>query len=171
MNNQESSSKTWIVGCLSAAAVIIAAIIGLGAPFAERLADVYFPSPTPVINSIPPTQITIATVPPQSTSQPTSTNIALPTQPQSSGVCQESGGASGFPLPPTPSAPVNGCVLIVEWWVPPDSSNCGILITTQNPVLPTDSIGAWWYVYPQRPDSHIKEFLAKNPHCKVEDLR
>ncbi len=75
MNNQESSSKTWIVGCLSAAAVIIAAIIGLGAPFAARLADVYFPSPTPFINSIPPTQVVIATLPPQQVSQPTSANI------------------------------------------------------------------------------------------------
>lgn len=166
MNNQESSNKTWIVGCLSAAAVIIAAIIGLGAPFAERLADVYFPSPTP-----PPTRVEAATDTPRPVNQPTSTNILVPTQLESSGVCQESGGASGFPLPPTPSAPVNDCVLIVEWWVPPDSSNCGILITTQDPVLPEDSIGAWWYVYPQRPDSHIREFLAKNPHCQVEDLR
>jgi hypothetical protein len=45
--NQERSSKAWIVGCYGAAAVIIAAIIGLGAPFAERLADRYFPTITP----------------------------------------------------------------------------------------------------------------------------
>lgn len=42
---QEPQSKAWI-GCLSAAAVIIAAIIGLGVPFAERAADIYFPKPT-----------------------------------------------------------------------------------------------------------------------------
>lgn len=106
---------------------------------------------------------------PNSNIQPTSAN-PQPTQ-QSSGVCQESGGASGHPLPPSPSAPTNGCVLIIEWWVPPDANNCGILITTQSPVVPDNSIGAWWYVYPQRPDSHKQEFLAKNPHCKVEDFR
>lgn len=107
---------------------------------------------------------------PNSNIQPTSAN-PQPTQQQSSGVCQESGGASGHPLPPSPSAPTNGCVLIIEWWVPPDANNCGILITTQSPVVPDNSIGAWWYVYPQRPDSHKQEFLAKNPHCKVEDFR
>ena len=106
-----------------------------------------------------------------SNAQPTSATISEPTQQQSSGICQESGGASGHPLPPSPSAPVNGCVLIAEWWVPPDSSNCGILITTKSPVLPEGSIGSWWYVYPQRPESHKNEYLAKNSHCKVEDFR
>jgi hypothetical protein len=75
MKNQETSNKTWIIGCLSAAAVIIAAIIGLGVPFAERLADVYFPSPTPALNPIPPTQVVIATIPPQPVIQSTSVNI------------------------------------------------------------------------------------------------
>ena len=104
---------------------------------------------------------------------PTSVLIFPPfsTQPQSSGVCQEAGGASGFPLSKTPTAPTNGCVLTVEWWVPPNSSNCGIIITTSNPVIPTGAIGSWWYVYPQRPDSQKEEYLAKNPQCKVEDLR
>lgn len=108
---------------------------------------------------------------PNSNVQPTSESNPAPTQQQSSGVCQESGGATGHPLPPSPSAPTNGCVLIVEWWVPPDANNCGIFITTQTPVIPENSIGAWWYVYPQRPESHKNEFLAKNPHCKVEDFR
>lgn len=42
---QEPPSRAWI-GCLGAAAVIIAAIIGLGVPFAEKMSDVYFPVPT-----------------------------------------------------------------------------------------------------------------------------
>jgi hypothetical protein len=95
-NSQEKSNKPWIIGCLSATGVIIAAIIGLGVPFAERLADVYFPSPmpsaivvaatqaavqsfTPTENSsgptqiqpIAPTQMTIATSLPQPVNQPT----------------------------------------------------------------------------------------------------
>lgn len=98
------------------------------------------------------------TMPPISSTQPTQ-------------ICQEAGGASGFPLSQTPSVPTNGCILIIEWWVPPDASNCGIIITTSNPVFPNGAIGTWWYVYPQRPDSHKQEFLAKNPQCKVEDLR
>jgi hypothetical protein len=78
--NQEPPSKTWIVGCLSAAAIIIAAIIGLGAPFAERLADVYFPSPTPSINLVGPiTSAGNSSLPP--TSVPASTQaINMPTQ-------------------------------------------------------------------------------------------
>ena len=106
----------------------------------------------------------------QSVVEPIIQPTAIPQNP-SSGVCQEAGGASGFSLSQSPSAPANGCVLIVEWWVPPDSANCGILITTSNPIIPDGSVGAWWYVYPQRPDSHKQEFLAKNPHCKVEDFR
>lgn len=169
--NQERSSSVsspWIVGCLGAAGVIVAAIIALGAPMAERAADYYFPTLTPIPNIPPtstsisfehPTQTTIITVYPQATVQ------------QPLGICQEAGGASGFPLPPTPSTPPAGCVLIIEWWVPPDANNCGILITTKEPIVPAGSIGAWWYVYPQRPDSQKQEFLAKNPHCRVEDLR
>jgi hypothetical protein len=94
-----------------------------------------------------------------------------PTEQQSSGVCQESGGASGFSLSQKPSAPRNGCVLVVEWWVPPNSANCGIIITTNDPIIPKKAIGAWWYVYSQRPDSHKEEYLAKNPKCEVQDLR
>ncbi len=101
--------------------------------------------------------------------------VVVPTQvPQSSGSgsCREAGGTSGFSVSTTPpSAPTNGCVLIVEWWVPPDASNCGLLITTSTPVIPNGATGSWWYVYPTRPDSHKQEFLAKSPQCKVEDLR
>jgi hypothetical protein len=93
------------------------------------------------------------------------------TEPQSSGICRETGGASGISLAQTPSEPPNGCVLIVEWWIPPDSANCGIMITVQQPAIPEGAIGVWWYVYPQRPDSHKQEFLAKYPYCKVEDFR
>lgn len=53
---RERPSTTWMVGCLGAAAVIIAAIIGLGVPFAERLADIYFPTFTPIPNSSPPVE-------------------------------------------------------------------------------------------------------------------
>lgn len=106
--------------------------------------------------------------------QPTiSTATIAPTlASQSTGVCQESGGALGHPFPPSPEAPVGGCVLIVEWWVPPDGNNCGILVTTGTAEgLPDGAIGVWWYVYPSRPPSHIQEFSTKNPQCKVEDLR
>ncbi|RME60583.1 hypothetical protein D6779_01920 [Candidatus Parcubacteria bacterium] len=106
---------------------------------------------------------------------PPTTNIPTVTptrQAQSTGVCQESGGALGNPFPPLPEAPVGGCVLIVEWWVPPDGNNCGILVTTGTAdSLPEGAIGVWWYVYPARPPSHIQEFSQKNPQCKVEDLR
>lgn len=179
--NQEPPSKTWIA-ILGATAIIIAAIIGLGVPFAENLANRYLPPFTPTTLFIPPSpQIVVvtATSPSQLVYPPTA--IPFQDQPvintpqaasqQPSGICQEAGGPSGFPLPPKPSAPANGCVLIVEWWVPPDTSNCGILITTREPVVPDDSIGAWWYVYPQRPESHKQEYLAKNPQCKVEDQR
>ncbi len=79
---QEHSSKAW-VGCVSAAAIIIAAIIGLGVPIAERLADRYFPPLTPTTNSIAPTQVTVVTTLPQPVNQPTTT----PNQAQSPVLC------------------------------------------------------------------------------------
>ena len=59
---EEPPKKTWIVvivTIISAAGVICAAIIGLGAPFAERIADRYYPPLTPATNSdsIPPTNV------------------------------------------------------------------------------------------------------------------
>ncbi len=51
---QEPPSQTWkvvIVAIISATAVICAAIIGLGVPFAERLADRYYPPLTPATES------------------------------------------------------------------------------------------------------------------------
>ncbi len=85
-----------------------------------------------------------------------------------SGNCQETSGQSLSSLPSAPSA---GCVLIVEWWYPPDANNCGILITSGNPNLPNNPTGTWWNVYPTRPESHIQEFQQKSPQCKVDDQR
>jgi hypothetical protein len=53
MAQEPSNNTPFKVGCLTAAAVIIAAIIGLGLPFAQRLADRYLPpfTPTPIIIS------------------------------------------------------------------------------------------------------------------------
>jgi len=62
----EPPSKTWvvvIVAIIGAAGVIIAAIIGLGMPFAERLADRYYPPFTPTVN--------LSTSIPQVINQPT----------------------------------------------------------------------------------------------------
>lgn len=85
--------------------------------------------------------------------------------------CQEAGGASGFSLTQTPVVPPTGCVLMIEWYVPPNSDNCGLIITTDNPVIPEGAIGVWWHVYPQRPEIHQQAYLEKYPQCKVEDLR
>jgi hypothetical protein len=46
-----SNTGAWIVGCLGATGVIVAAIIALGAPIAQRAADYYFPALTPVQNN------------------------------------------------------------------------------------------------------------------------
>lgn len=78
-NQDRSNSNAWIVGCLGAAGVIVAAIIALGAPIAQSAADYYFPTLTPVPNNpstyttvpnIVPTQVIVATAIPQT--QPTS---------------------------------------------------------------------------------------------------
>ena len=77
-------------------------------------------------------------------------------------------------IPPLPLAPPKGCILILEWWIPPstDGSNCGILITENEPSsISADAIGTWWFVSPNRPDTHLEGFQAKNPHCGVQDLR
>src|SRR3990172_1747035 len=72
---QESQSKTWIVlivAIISGTAVICAAIIGLGAPFAERMADRYLPPSTPTTTyPLAPTTETLATEIPQTGNQPT----------------------------------------------------------------------------------------------------
>ncbi len=95
-------------------------------------------------------------------------SIAQPTVKPITGDCQETSPQS---LSSLPSAPSSGCVLIVEWWIPPDASNCGILITASTPNIPNNATGTWWNVYPTRPESHIQEFLQKNPSCKVDDQR
>lgn len=66
----EPPSKTWvviIVAIIGAAGVIIAAIISLGMPFAERIADRYYPPFTPTANPSAPTPTSI----PQTIVQPT----------------------------------------------------------------------------------------------------
>lgn len=57
------SNITLTVGCFSAVAIIIAAIIGLGAPFAERAADFYFPTLTPVQPVAPATATQQSSIP------------------------------------------------------------------------------------------------------------
>jgi len=81
-------------------------------------------------------------------------------------ICSSSGN-----LPPVPEAPPTGCILIVEWWVKPDPTPCGLLITRNDPSIPSDAVGSWWYVYPNRPDQHIKEYQAKDLPCDIQDLR
>lgn len=75
--DKENQSKAWI-GCVSAAAIIIAAIIGLGMPFAENMAARLLPPYTPTAISVAPTEVS-PTIIPQQTIQPTS----APVQPQS----------------------------------------------------------------------------------------
>ncbi|PIE82100.1 MAG: hypothetical protein CSA11_01655 [Chloroflexi bacterium] len=87
----------------------------------------------------------------------------------SSSACADTGS-----IPPLPLAPPQGCILILEWWIPPstDGSNCGILITEYEPSsISADAVGTWWYVYPNRPDDHLQGFQTKNPHCGFQDLR
>lgn len=124
--------------------------------------------------SAPPAQTTTQSDSP-SVAQPTAEpppQAALPTPTSSpqipSSNCQETGGES---LSPPPAAPPAGCVLIIEWWVPPDSSDCEVLITFTPPSLPAGAAGVWWYTYPSRPEAHIKAYQAKYPHCRVVDLR
>ena len=109
-------------------------------------------------------------LPAQSTTQSDSVAVPQPTTipaPPSSN-CKETGGET---LSPLPAAPPDGCVLIIEWWVPPDTNNCEVLVTFNPPVLPEGATGTWWYTYPDRPASHIQAFRQKYPHCRVEDLR
>ncbi len=78
--NQESQNKTWI-SCAAIAAVIIAAIIGLGMPFAERLADVYFPLLTPAPNFSPSTEVVSQNPAPTTNlpaNQPTIAQVSTP---------------------------------------------------------------------------------------------
>src|SRR5688500_8105988 len=81
--NQEPQNKTWI-SCAAIAAVIVAAIIGLGMPFAERLADIYFPPPTVVPNN-PPTFTPVPIIPP--TQGIIATSLPQATLPRPSGLC------------------------------------------------------------------------------------
>ncbi len=116
------------------------------------------------LTSSAPTSTPTATAINRLTPIPTDTSIpSTPTLPPS---CDGSAA-----LPPAPDSPPSGCVLIVEWWVPPDPTPCGIIITTDAPFIREGAKGTWWYEYPNRPESHLEEYLANYPHCEVQDLR
>lgn len=76
----ETPNKPLIAAIIGAVAIIIAAIIGLGAPFAENLAARFAPPNTPIVEPIPPTPQTIvitATFPPQVVLPSTATQIQI----------------------------------------------------------------------------------------------
>jgi len=114
--------------------------------------------PTPTQTSLPTATSTETPVPPTSTSIPP-TNTPEPVK------CEGFGNLALLPL-----APPNGCVLIVEWYIPANKQ-CGILFTQNEPGIADQANGTWWYVYPNRPDSHLEEYKQKYPHCEVRDLR
>jgi hypothetical protein len=64
--DQKSRNTKIMVGCMGATAIIIAAIIGLGQPFAQRIADRYFPQPLSTSIDNPTTGIIYPTVYPTS---------------------------------------------------------------------------------------------------------
>ncbi len=74
-----------------------------------------------------------------------------------------------------PETPPEGCVLVVEWWVPPTPTSCGIIFSYEVPNLPSGAIGTWWHIHPNRVQSHTNEYLARpgiqSAQCSVEDLR
>jgi len=114
-----------------------------------------------VISALPNTSMSDETV-------TTATDIPRQMTPVPGATCNNTGY-----IPPLPSAPPNGCILVVEWWIPPsaDAEHCGILITQREPDVSSEAIGTWWFVYPNRSDSHIREYQQKNPHCEIEYLR
>ncbi len=76
----EQPHRTWIVvivALISAAGIIIAAIISLGMPFAERIADRYYPTFTPIVNVNAPIESTPQLTQPTPVVQPT-TSISQP---------------------------------------------------------------------------------------------
>jgi len=135
--------------------------------------------PTATQTSSPTATSTEAPMPPTNTPLPTVTNIPVPSP-------------TNTPIPPTPIpptstpelvkcegsddlsllplAPPSGCVLIIEWYIS-TNEQCGILFTRDEPDIAAQAIGMWWYVYPNRPDSHLEEYKQKYPHCEVRDLR
>lgn len=79
--NQESPNKTLIAAIIGGAAVVIAAIISLGAPFAQNWAARYMPAFTSTAGSIPSSPqviVVTATFPPQGVIPLTSTQISVP---------------------------------------------------------------------------------------------
>lgn len=73
-----NTTNTWIAGCLGAAGVIVAAIIALGAPIAQRAADFYFPTLTSVPNNPPGNAFIPVTTPTQSAVLPQSPLLSEP---------------------------------------------------------------------------------------------
>lgn len=79
--NKESQSNIR-VGCIGAAAIIVAAIIGWGVPFAKNIADRLLPPFTPTLSFNPPMQIATVGASPLPVNQPTLT--IMPNVPQPS---------------------------------------------------------------------------------------
>lgn len=82
--------------------------------------------------------------------------------------CQETSGQDLSSLPYEPSS---GCVLVVEWWIPPSPFSCGILITTGTPGISRNAIGRWSNINPTYIDSLVQGYLQTHSGCKVEDQR
>ncbi len=103
------------------------------------------------------------------TSLPLSLVPMSPTNPAPSSYCD---GVS-HSIPPDPISAPTGCLLIVEWWVPPNPTPCGVIFVFDAPIIREGAIGTWWHVYPNRLESHLKEYQSKpnNANCIVEDLR
>jgi hypothetical protein len=91
---------------------------------------------------------------------PSNTPAELAPQPPPSKV--ECSGEGGLSSPTLPSAPPEGCVLIVEWWYPPKPTPCGIWIAaTAVPSFRHNVHGHWWYVPPERVSPHIAKYKSK----------
>lgn len=85
--------------------------------------------------------------------------------------CLYHGTGSQFDVTSQPDeTPQADCILIVEWWIPSAPQPCGIIVTTEKPIIPEDAIGTWWLVNENRVQSHIQEFLAKNDYCEVSNM-
>jgi hypothetical protein len=76
-------------------------------------------------------------------------------------------------MPPVPDAPPPGCVLIVEWWYPPNPTPCGLWITYRGVEFKEGVAGHWWYEYDSTVAAHIQAFKAKDTSkpCEVVDYR
>lgn len=83
----EQPHRTWIVvivAIIGAAGVIIAAIISLGMPFAERIADRYYPTFTPIANINVPVESATQAVQQQNSVPPSVSTSTIPVIPPTS---------------------------------------------------------------------------------------